>query len=182
MRQTWWLHFSESQLPIHQEQYFSSISVWSLYRNSQLVHLYAILWHVRNAETLWKEVRCWHKGYSNKPTLFLGENHCSKNSTAYITNRLPNCNKSFPCLCIFFSIQNHQQDFDQTWVLVESLVLIFSVVCVLFVFDLCIVCQLLITTLVSSNSSWLYLWVVHDLVECYGLLLSQITTGMFCLT
>jgi hypothetical protein len=133
MRQTWWLHFSISKLPIHQKQCVGSISVWSLH----LVHVYAILGHVPNAETLWKDVICWHNGYSNKPTLFLGGNHCSTNSTVDIMNRLPNCYKCFSYF-FFSSFQNHGLDFNQTWVLIESLLL---------VFDLCIVYRILITHL-----------------------------------
>ena len=76
MRQTCWLHFSKSQLPIHQKQYVSI---------SQLVHVHAILGHVPNAYTLWKELRCRHTGYYIKPTLFLGGNHCSIISTVDIS-------------------------------------------------------------------------------------------------
>lgn len=105
---------------------------------SQLVHVHAILGHVPSAETLWKELRCWHTGYYNKPTLFLGGNHCSKISAVDISQII----NSFHFYAFFFSFQNHGQDFNQTWVLVGSLLLVFSVFCVLFFFDHCIVCPM----------------------------------------
>jgi len=106
---------------------------------SQLVHVHAILGHVPNAETLWKELRCRHTGYYNKPTLFLGGNHCSKIYTVDISQII----NPFYFYVNFFSFQNHRQDFNQTWVLMGSLLLVFSVFCVLFFFDHCIVCPML---------------------------------------
>lgn len=105
---------------------------------SQLVHVHAILGHVPSAETLWKELRCWHTGYYNKPTLFLGGNHCSKISAVDISQII----NSFHFYAFSSSFQNHGQDFNQTWVLVGSLLLVFSVFCVLFFFDHCIVCPM----------------------------------------
>ena len=98
-----------------------------------------MLWHVPNVWTVWKELGYWHKGYSNNHTLFLGGNHYSENYTIDITNRLSN----LICMYIFFSSQKHGQAFSQTWVLVVSLLLILSVFCVFFIFDLCIGCPML---------------------------------------
>jgi hypothetical protein len=52
---------------------------------SQLVHVYAILGHVANADTLWKELIRWQTGCYSKPTLFVGGNHCSKMSMVDIS-------------------------------------------------------------------------------------------------
>jgi hypothetical protein len=105
---------------------------------SQLLRVYAIQGHVLNADTLWKELRWWHTGYYNKPTLCLGGNHCSKMSTVDISQII----NPFPFYVDLFSFQNHWQDFNQTWVLVVSLLLVFSVFCVLFFLDHCIVCPM----------------------------------------
>jgi hypothetical protein len=46
------------------------------------------------------------------------------------------------CWCHLFSFQNHRQDFSKTCGLVVSMLLVFSVFCVLFFFDHCIVCPM----------------------------------------
>ena len=121
-------------------------SVYRVYI-SQLVHVYAILGHVPNADTLWKELRCWHTGHYSKPTLFLGGNHCSKMSMVDISQII----NPFPFYVDLFSFQNHRQDFSKTWGLVVSMLLVLSVFCVLFFFDHCMVLQ-----------CGLCLWIVHS--------------------
>ena len=71
---------------------------------SQLVHVHAILGHVPNAYTLWKELRCRHTGYYIKPTLFLDGNHCSIISTVDISQII----NPFHVYVDFFSFQNHE--------------------------------------------------------------------------
>jgi hypothetical protein len=47
-----------------------------------------------------KELRCWHTGYYNKPTLFLGGNHCSKISAVDISQII----NPFHFYAYFFSL------------------------------------------------------------------------------
>ena len=66
LRQTWWLHFPNSQLPFYQ---------YGVYISKR----------IRSALIFWTGLSCRGKGYSNKATLVLGWNNHYKNYSTVIT-------------------------------------------------------------------------------------------------
>ena len=136
MRQTWWLHFSKSQLPIHHKEYVSSISVYSLHFTTRTCVRYTrtcsqCRYFMERAQTLTHRLLL--QAYLVRRWKSLQQNVYGWHLSNY---------KSFPFYLDLFSFQNHGQDFSKTWGLVVSMLLVFSVFCVLFFFDHCIVCPM----------------------------------------
>ena len=130
---------------------------------SQLVHVHAILGHVPSAETFWKELRCWHTGYYNKPTLFLGGNHCSKISAVDISQII----NSFHFYAYFFSFPESRTR------LYTKLGFWWGPCCSSFQFS--VFCFSL--TIVSCVQCCQCLWIVHSVVFSVLFLLTTPASG-----
>lgn len=130
---------------------------------SQLVHVHAILGHVPSAETFWKELRCWHTGYYNKPTLFLGGNHCSKISAVDISQII----NSFHFYAYFFSFPESRTR------LYTKLGFWWGPCCSSFQFF--VFCFSL--TIVLCVQCFLCLWIVHSVVFSVLFLLTTPVSG-----